>query len=1447
MGGSKKQTVGYRYSMGLHMGVCLSCDALLEIRVGDRVAWRGLVEESRMVSIYAPQLFGGDEREGGLLGSLDVMMGEPDQGPNLYLTQRQGGFQPGYRGFMGLVYRGRITSNNPYIKNWAVRARGLLKGWHNDTPWYPERAPVPIGTKSRAAIYFALDMSGSMSTITSNGQTRLANLKTAINGALDFINVNGIQEAEADVDIMIVGWGTNPDTRVSTFRRACTPSDIAALKAYVSGMSNGLWTYFPAALMDMSTFFADAPDGSEHIVFFVTDGEPSTNDDSMTPLQIAQAAADLVNVQEGVKVYGINIDAPDTSYTAMVDNAQQEVPVVAGGNPGAITSIIAGALGARYAINPVHIVYQCLTDPDWGMGYPVETIDDASFRAAADTLAGEGLGLALKWVNQSSVRAFTQIIADHAALNYGQSRKTGKFEIQLLRQDYDPDTLPVFNKENCRLIKYQRPSLTDTVNEIVIDYVDIQTGDDASTAPLQNLANIMAQGRIVSQKLSFPGIPTNSLAARVGMRELQSRSTPLWKMTLAMRRGLATNLKAGQPFVVDMLDTPLGAKVVMRAVEIDFGTTVDSEITAECVEDVFGMPASTYVGEPDPPPEPPDTSPKNAVSDAFELPYREVLQYSDAAAVASLPPDAGFVGGTAVRPAGVPLNYSLHSRVGTADYVDAGQGDFAPSMVTAAVVPKEQGPSVVEFGSPSSLDFLELGSAAWLGNFPGAEMVRVDAINLIDSTITLGRGCGDTVPKEWPIGTRIWGFDAFLAVDPERYVDGELVDTKITTNASGGQQPIETATTRTIPIASRLARPYPPGQFQINGQDYPAAAVGPTPLSITAVPRDRLLQADTLIDTAAAGIGPEPGTTYTLRGYENDVLMHTESGAAGFPITWVPSQSATVRIQLESVRDGLPSWQYHEHELAWTASTPDDVMATNILAKMESWWPLNETAGPYLKDVHGGVDLQLFGGGTGTAFSRATIRTGGPTCLNFTGNGGAFVWGNPEWWIKGTDVTAIAWARFNAATKASNRTLLVDAPATDASEAYNQRLQWWATSTGSTPPNRQGSFWEYGPGTNVDGPGSNTDIDTAPHMLAITRYGTAKSVSFFRNGVPDGGGTYVENPTGGEEPDNKLAIGNVPNTGTSSSGSTTPADADLQDMALFRTPLTTDEIAWLHNGGAGRAYDDIWTLSGQVRLWTPVQLRNKVVWGIADDPDNTLVTTAAQRLSNRTGFAAGRPYSAGYSFTNSLSTLNGRPVLSSDNGSNLGMVVYPNTKRRFKSVAGITMVSVHRKRVAAVSAAVETLMITPRSGSNGHLASMTRSRAVANEVDMGGRRLTGDAFASYGNGVNHGTAWLIAGGFNDYSAGTANLKINGNATLSASRYTTGLSDPNDKTQECCIGGQGWNTTDRAINHELAEWLFIDGLLTSTEWEKLEGYLAHRWGLTANLPAGHPYKATPPLV
>lgn len=45
--------------------------------------------------------------------------------------------------------------------------------------------------------------------------------------------------------------------------------------------------------------------------------------------------------------------------------------------------------------------------------------------------------------------------------------------------------------------------------------------------------------------------------------------------------------------------------------------------------------------------------------------------------------------------------------------------------------------------------------------------------------------------------------------------------------------------------------------------------------------------------------------------------------------------------------------------------------------------------------------------------------------------------------------------------------------------------------------------------------------------------------------------------------------------------------------------------------------------------------------------------------------------------------------------------------------------------------------------------------------------------------------------------------------------------------------------------KIAEIICFDNKLTDTERQKVEGYLAHKWGLTAKLPANHPYESTAP--
>ncbi len=149
-GSSKKQTVGYRYRMGLHLVLCQGpVDAVQEIQMGERTAW-GDASRTPLptgyglasIGINQPYLFGGDEREGGVVGTIDVLPGGATQGRNDYLMARLGSAIPAFRGVLSLVARKILfAANNPYIKPWAVRVRRFTAGWH-DAPWNEWNAEV---------------------------------------------------------------------------------------------------------------------------------------------------------------------------------------------------------------------------------------------------------------------------------------------------------------------------------------------------------------------------------------------------------------------------------------------------------------------------------------------------------------------------------------------------------------------------------------------------------------------------------------------------------------------------------------------------------------------------------------------------------------------------------------------------------------------------------------------------------------------------------------------------------------------------------------------------------------------------------------------------------------------------------------------------------------------------------------------------------------------------------------------------------------------------------------------------------------------------------------------------------------------------------------------------------------------------------------------------------
>ncbi len=75
----------------------------------------------------------------------------------------------------------------------------------------------------------------------------------------------------------------------------------------------------------------------------------------------------------------------------------------------------------------------------------------------------------------------------------------------------------------------------------------------------------------------------------------------------------------------------------------------------------------------------------------------------------------------------------------------------------------------------SMLESIEIGSAALIDN----EIVRVDSINTTNGTVTLGRGCVDTVPTPHSAGALVWFYDGFELTDAIEYDTGLMVEAKL--------------------------------------------------------------------------------------------------------------------------------------------------------------------------------------------------------------------------------------------------------------------------------------------------------------------------------------------------------------------------------------------------------------------------------------------------------------------------------------------------------------------------------------------------------------------------------------------------------------------------------------------------------------------------------------------
>lgn len=922
MGSSKKYTAGHKYKMGQHH-VLLNgpIDYISKIKFdGDKTAWSGR-NTGGTITVVADSLFGGEDGEGGVSGQIDVLMGKPDQTRNTYLQSILGAAIPAFRGVVSLIFKQFYFGNSPYLKPLSIRAtRTNVRDDDGKAQWYLPTASIYSGNLSQPhAIYITLDRSGSMNFVGGglldpiiNNNTRLENAQAAISAVLDFIA--GALTA-FDLDICVVAWGVSSS---SITRRSATAADIAAVKAWVNAITASGAGDFVKAFDNYASFFDGAPADAKKLAFFITDGAPSVS--GQTPLANATAAAAVVATRD-VPVYGINIDIDNTQYTAIVDNTHDDgVPVVTGGQPEALMSVLLGSLDLQVDMNPAHLMRECDTSPIFGLALPDADINNDNFIAAADRLYAERMGMSILWDSDSmSLDALMDEVCRHIDASHyvGQD---GRVTLKLIRDDYDVDDLITLDSSNVLRVENaaSTPS-SELVNSVTGIYWNPVTGKNASLT-VSDPALVQMQGKVKNTTIQYPGFTDPNVVARRLQSDLRALSNSLFSCTIIVNR-VPEGLNIGFPFIFHWPELQQ-YNVVMRITDIDWGDGRNNDIRIACTEDVYALPDVAAV-TPSPgwenPSKPPAPSPARV---AIELPYYELVQSQGQAVVDDKlisDPEIGFFGIAAVRPSGNAINAEVYVDAG-AGYGDAGYFDFCPAFTLTVEMDKLT--DAVTFDSGVDLDLITPNSLAQIDG----EIVSITAIDIATGTATLKRCVLDSPIQTHAIGARVVVFDEFIYGNKAEYVAGENIAIKVLPITGSGQLPIASAPADNVLMRSRAIRPYAPGQVKINGEYWVDDATGD--LNITWSFRNRLQQTGGIqLGFYDAGVTPESGTTITVRVHNviTNVLIHEASGLTGSSYTVGADILGTVpslRLSISAMRDGYESYAIHQHTFNYTGSAP---------------------------------------------------------------------------------------------------------------------------------------------------------------------------------------------------------------------------------------------------------------------------------------------------------------------------------------------------------------------------------------------------------------------------------------------------------------------------------------------------------------------------------------------
>lgn len=856
MAKKKKQTIGYKYFASGHFVLCHGpIDAITKISFQDKDAYLNEENTNKTIYINKPSLFGGDEQSGGVQGNIELLFGHADQQKSSVLQRICAKISNAFGGLIS-AYRGvcSVVFDNVYI--------GTAPNMP-DSKWRVKRTQVRH-----------------------DGVQQWYKEKADIIAIPEKILIDDLK--------FPANLATTDGSAGVTIKDGFTEHDVLVVEK-PKGLTYKAWSRWSSDSM--------IPVGRkpwENSITVTANGSSKTywEQEFLTQNEAEEYAANLYFTLSGSDSYRFWInDIPPTD------------------NRGGVSLRV--YIGGHIDLNPAHIIRECLTNQIWGIGVNESSIDDQSFKKAADTLHYERMGISIKWTDSTSINEFVDNIKEHINAQLYLDRVTNKWKLYLIRDDYDVDDLVDLDESNIRNLDFERRTLAECVNAVTVTYWD-QARAKESTVTVQDIARIAQQGGVISQSIDYKGFTNSDLASRIALRDLKTLSSTLASVSFDVDESFSESWHEGMPFKLS--DESYGlSEAVMRIRTIKRGDGINNTVYVEAIEDSFSSPMQSVV-EYVPPITSGDSTAKNATAIAFEIPYIELVeQYGQDEVDSKLSnyPELGYIGMAAIRPNNQHINASL--------YVDAGAGyderttlDFCPS----ASLKNDIGyvDSSFELESVGEFELLQVNHRIQVND----EIMAFVSFDAVTNVITVKRGCFDTVPQKHSAGSKIFGWDNYSGIDDLEYLSGENLSLKALTLTGSDVLELNEATSHSLTLSGRAIRPYPPANVKINDIHWPDDVTGD--LILTWNHRNRMQE------TGGSPLGwfdgdviLEDGVTYVVELYDETDLLISSTNIGVVNTTTVDYSSvttATCRIKLYSIRDGYKSQQAFEHTVIISFNPP---------------------------------------------------------------------------------------------------------------------------------------------------------------------------------------------------------------------------------------------------------------------------------------------------------------------------------------------------------------------------------------------------------------------------------------------------------------------------------------------------------------------------------------------